>query len=156
LPGSVKPIPEVLATIQVAINDVARSIDGYRREHHIPIKDLLESAKLMSLNQIVVRATAMAAWNAHKSDDGVAGTRNPVGNLMFGSGNALTVRPTRATAAGEVRVPTRGVNTLITNELKTWNVCTKLRSSKSKAEASREATNLAKNSTAVRLLFLGS
>jgi hypothetical protein len=63
----------------------------------------------------------MAAWNAHESDDGVAGTRNPVGNLMFDSSNALTVRPTRATAAGEVQVPTRGVKTLVTHALETWN-----------------------------------
>jgi hypothetical protein len=114
MPGSAKPIPEALATIQVAINDVARSIGGYKRENHIPIKDLLKSAMFMSLNQLVIRATAMAAWNAQESDDGVAGTRNPVGNLMFDSGNALTVRPTRATAAGEVRVPTRGMDTLVT------------------------------------------
>jgi hypothetical protein len=76
----------------------------------------------------------------------VAGTRNPVGNLMDGSGNVPTVRPTRATAAGEVRVPTRGVNTLLTPALETWNAYAELRDSKSKAKASRAATNLARNS----------
>jgi hypothetical protein len=146
LPGSAKPIPEALAAIQVAINDVARSVSGYKREDHIPIEDLVESAKLMSLNQLVVRATAMAAWNAHMSDDGEAGTRNPVGNLMFDSGNALTVRLTRGVTAGEVRVPTRGVKTLVTHALETWNACAELRNSKSKAKASRAATNLARNS----------
>jgi hypothetical protein len=85
LPESAKRIPEALAAIQNAINNMARSVGGYKREDHIPIEDLLESAnKFMSLNQLVVRATAMAAWNAHVSDDGVAGTRNPVGNLMSG------------------------------------------------------------------------
>jgi hypothetical protein len=62
---------------------------------------------------------AMSAWKAHMSDDGVDGTRNPVGDLMFGNGNAPTVRPTRVTAAGEVRVPTRGVDTLMTHVLET-------------------------------------
>jgi hypothetical protein len=100
----------------------------------------------MSLNQLVVWATTMAAWNAHVSDDGVAGTRNRVGNLMFGSGNALTVRPTRVTAAGEARVPRRGVKTLLTHALDTWNACTELRNSTTKVEASRAATTLAKNS----------
>jgi hypothetical protein len=146
LPGSTRPIPEALASIQVAINDVARSIGGYRREDHIPVEELLEAAKFILLNQLVVRATAMAAWNAHVSDDGVASTRNPVGNLMFSNGNAATVRPTRATAAGEVRVATRGVNTLVTHALETWNACAKLKDSESKAEASRAATNLARNS----------
>jgi hypothetical protein len=92
LPGSTRSIPEELASIQVAINNVARSIVGHRREDHIPIEDLLEAAKFMSLNQLVGCATAMAVWNAHVNDDGMAGTRNPVGNLMFGNGNAPTKR----------------------------------------------------------------
>jgi hypothetical protein len=144
LPGSVKPIPEALASIQVAINDVARSVAGHRREDHIPIEDLLESAKFLSLNQLVVRSTAMAAWSAYVGNAGVASTRNPVSNLMFDSGNMS--RPTRATTAGEVRVPTRGVKTLVTHALETWNLCAELRNSKSKAEASRAATIVAKNS----------
>jgi hypothetical protein len=61
LPGSAKPNPEALATIQVAINNMARSVGGYKREDHIPIENMLESAKFMSLNHLVVRATAMAA-----------------------------------------------------------------------------------------------
>jgi hypothetical protein len=146
LPGSTGPIPEALASVQVAVNDMARSIGGYRREDHIPVEDLLEAAKLMLLNQLVVRATAMAAWNAHASEDGVDGTRNPVGDLMFGNGNAPTVRPTRATAAGEVRVPARGMDTLVTHALKTWNTCAELRDSKSKAEANRASTNLTRKS----------
>jgi hypothetical protein len=144
--GSAKQIPEALASIQVPINDVARSMDGYRREDHIPVKDLLEAAKFKSLNQLAVRATAMAAWNAHASVGGVAGTRNPVGSLMFDSGNTLMVRPNRATAAGEVRVPTRGVITLVTHALETWNSWAELRKSRTKAEAIRAATTLAKNS----------
>jgi hypothetical protein len=129
-PGLKGPIPEALALVQVVINDVARSIRGYRREDHIPVEDLLEAAKLMSLNQLVVRATAMAAWKAHVSNEGVDGSRNPVGDLMFGNGNAPTARPTRATALGEVRVPTRGVDTHMTHTLKTWSTCAELRDSK--------------------------
>jgi hypothetical protein len=47
--------------------------------------DLLEAAKFLSLNQQVVRATAMAAWNAYVSDDGTNGMRNSVGSCMFGN-----------------------------------------------------------------------
>jgi hypothetical protein len=54
LPRLTGPIPEALASVQVAINDVARSVVGHRREDHIPIKDLLEAAKFMLLNQLVV------------------------------------------------------------------------------------------------------
>jgi hypothetical protein len=146
LPGSAKPIPEALESIQVAINNVARSVVGYRREDHILIKDLLESAKYMSLNQLVVRSTAMAAWSPYVSKDSEAGTRNPVGCLMFDSNLVASWRPTRAMAAGEVQVPTRGVKTLVMHALETWNSCAELRNSTTKAEASRAATTLAKNS----------
>jgi hypothetical protein len=146
LPGMTRPIPEALALLQVAINDVARSVVGCKREDHIPIEDLLEAAKFLSLNQQVVRATAMAAWNAHVSDNGVDGTRNQVRDHVFGNDNMPTVRPTRATAAGEVRGPMRGVDTLVTPALETWNRCAELRDSKSKDEANRAATNLARKS----------
>jgi hypothetical protein len=60
LPGSTGPIPEALASVQVSINDVARSVVGHKREDHVPIVDLLEAAKFLSLNQQVVRSTAEA------------------------------------------------------------------------------------------------
>jgi hypothetical protein len=47
-------IPEALASVQVAINNVARSVVGHKREDHIPIVDLLEVSKFLSLNQQVV------------------------------------------------------------------------------------------------------
>jgi hypothetical protein len=50
LPGLAKPILEALDSIQIAINDVARSVVGCRREDHITVKDLLESSKYLSLN----------------------------------------------------------------------------------------------------------
>jgi hypothetical protein len=146
LPWSTGPIPEALASVQVAINNVARSVVGHKREDHIPIVDLLEEAKFLLLNQQVVRATVMAAWNAYVSNDGVDGTRNPVGDRMFGNGSVPTARPSRATAAGEVRVPTRGMETLVTHAVKTLNACAELRDSKTKAEANRAATNLARKS----------
>jgi hypothetical protein len=122
LPGLAKPISEALDSIQVAINDVARSVVGYRREDHIPIKDLL-----------VVRSMTLAAWSAYVSNDGEAGNRNPVIRLMFDSNIVASSRPTRATATGEVRVSTRGVKTLVTHALKTWNLWEELRNSTTKA-----------------------
>jgi hypothetical protein len=69
LPGSAKPNSEALSAIHVAINDLAWSLAGYKREDHIPIEDLLKLAKFMLLNQLVVRATAMVCpapgiWSA--------------------------------------------------------------------------------------------
>jgi hypothetical protein len=147
LPGSTGTIPETLASVQVAVNDVARSVIIHRREDHIPIVDLLEATKFLLLNQQVVRSTAMAAWNAYVSNNDSNGTWNPVDSCMFGNVDQLaTTRPTRATAAGEVRVPTRGMDTLLTHALKTWNACAELRDARTKAEANRAATILARNS----------
>jgi hypothetical protein len=47
LPGSTGPIPEALVLVQVAINIVARSVVGHRREDHISIVDLLKAAKFL-------------------------------------------------------------------------------------------------------------
>jgi hypothetical protein len=58
----------------------------------------------------------------------------------------FTTRPTRAKAAGEVHVPTRGVKTLMTHALEIWNSCSELRDASTKAKAIRVATTLAKNS----------
>jgi hypothetical protein len=65
LPGSTGTILEALALVQVAVNNVARSVVGHRREDHISIADLLEAAKYLLLNQQVVRAIVMSAWSAY-------------------------------------------------------------------------------------------
>jgi hypothetical protein len=129
--------PEPLAQVQFAVNDVARSVVGCRREDHVTIEDLLEAANYLLLNLQVVKATAMSAWSAYNSSDGSNGTRNPVGTEMFGSVNLPTARPSRATTEGEVWVRTRGMDTHVTHGLEVWNACAALHNSKSKAKASR-------------------
>jgi hypothetical protein len=81
---------------------------------------------------------AMSAWTAFHSCVGTNGARNPVGDAMF-SGAEL---PT----AGEVRVRTRGLDTHVTHGLEVWNACRELRDSRSKAEACRAATRVARES----------
>jgi hypothetical protein len=106
LPGSVGTISEALATVQVAVNNVAPSVVGHRREDHITIVNLLEAAKYLSLNQQDVRATALSAWSASSSSGGIGGIRNPVDSWMFGNVNLPpTARPKRSTMAGEVWRP---------------------------------------------------
>jgi hypothetical protein len=140
LPGSTVTIPEPLAPVQVAVNNVARSVVGHRREDHITIVDLMEAAKYLLLNQQVVRATAMSAWSAYSSSDGIGSTRNPVGSWMFGSVDLPpAARPTSAATAGEVQVRPRGLDTHVTNGLEVWNACAELCNARSKAEAVRLA-----------------
>jgi hypothetical protein len=104
-------------------------------------------AGYLSINQLVVKSTAMAAWSAFTSRDSKDGTRNPVGRLLFDSDHInAAVRPTRVKAAGEVRVQTRGGNTFVTHALEIWNSCTVLRSAATMAKANKAANAFSKNS----------
>jgi hypothetical protein len=146
LPGSTAAIPETLAQVQVAVNNVARSVVGCRREDHITIVDLLEAAKYLSLNQQAVKARAMSAWTAFHSCDGNNGARNPVGEAMFSNAELPTPHASRSTTAGKVGVRMRGLDTHVTHGLEVWNACSELRDSRSKAEACRAATQFAQES----------
>jgi 23S rRNA U2552 (ribose-2'-O)-methylase RlmE/FtsJ len=59
----------VWSKIQVALNDVARSITGTRRRDHVRIEDLLSQAGLESSNRMVVKAIAAETWGCIHSDD---------------------------------------------------------------------------------------
>jgi hypothetical protein len=146
LPGSTAAIPESLAQVQVAVNDVTRSVVGCRREDHITIVDLLEAAKYFLLNQQAVKATAMSAWTAFHSCDGNNGARNLVVYVMFNGAELFTAHVSRSATAGEVRVRTRGLDTNVTHGREAWNACRELCHSRSKAEACRAATRLARES----------
>jgi hypothetical protein len=146
LPGSTAATPEALSQVQAAMNDVARSVVGCRREDHVAIVDLLEAAKYLSLNQQAVDAMAMSAWLAYHSCNGTDGIRNPVGEAMFSGAELCTARSSKSATAGEVRVRTRGLDTHVTHGLEAWNACRELQDSRTKAEACRAATRLARES----------
>jgi hypothetical protein len=88
----------------------------------------------------------MAAWSAYVSNNDKARTRNPVSRLLFDSNRTDTAtRSTRAMAAGEVCVPTKGVKTFVTHTLDIMNSCAELRDAPTKAKANKAATTIAKN-----------
>jgi hypothetical protein len=130
LPGSTDVIPEAQVQVQVALNKVAPSIVGCKREDHITIMDLLKAAKYLSLNQQVFKSTAMSSWTAFHSCDGSHGARNPVGEAMFSNADMPPARPSRSTTTGEVRVRTREMDTHVTHGLEVWNACKELRGSR--------------------------
>ncbi|QQP41462.1 Hypothetical protein FKW44_015846, partial [Caligus rogercresseyi] len=116
--------------VQVAINDVARSIAGCRRRDHIRIEDLLRSAKIPSLNEITVMAVAVETWKCFHSNDGGCGARNPIGDLVF----PTPKRPTRSTTS--VACPLRGgTDTFASHAVSVWNNFESLRSARTLAAA---------------------
>jgi hypothetical protein len=145
LPGSTAATQEALSQVQVAVNDVARSVVGCRREDHVAIVDLLDAAKYLLLNQQAVKATAMSAWLAYHSCDGTNGIRNPVGEAMFSGAELPTARLSRSATAGKVWVRTRGLDTPVSHGLEAWKACRELRDSRKKAEACCAATRLARD-----------
>jgi hypothetical protein len=128
----------------VAINDVAKSVTGGRRDDHISVKTLLESAKYLSANQLAVKATRMAAWNAFMGSNGIYGSRNLVVRAMFDNDNIAAAtggRPTTATAMGEVRVPTRGKTTFVSHRLAVCNACPELRGATTRGKGIEGSNN---------------
>lgn len=54
------------ADTQVLLNDICRTLVGVRRENHITVSDLSSRANMPTLNELVVRGAALAAWKASR------------------------------------------------------------------------------------------
>jgi hypothetical protein len=74
----------------VAINDEVRSVTSGRRDNHVSVETLLKSDKYLSAEQLVVKATGLAAWNVFTSSDCRDRSRNPVGQAMINKYNVAT------------------------------------------------------------------
>ena len=73
-----EPIPAEAAALQIAVNDLARTLVGARRAQHITVKELLDKTGLPSINQVVVQQAGIAAWKA------VKGSSCPISELLTG------------------------------------------------------------------------
>jgi hypothetical protein len=115
-----------MASVQVAVNDVARSVIGGKRSDRVAVLELNARAQFPLVNELVTKTVAMVTWVAFHSRDGnPKGGRNPLGAAMFdGTGYSRT---TRASAAGKAINPMPGQNTLVSTGIKIWNACPELR-----------------------------
>eukprot|EP00095_Tigriopus_kingsejongensis_P005520 maker-scaffold282_size228295-snap-gene-0.16 protein:Tk05520 transcript:maker-scaffold282_size228295-snap-gene-0.16-mRNA-1 annotation:"hypothetical protein DAPPUDRAFT_243998" len=93
--------------VQLALNDVARTITGKSRQDHVQIADLFHLAGSPSFNELAVRASVMETWKAFRRLDGKNGGRNPLGQIIFPSPPDAGVGPTtaRSQSAGIVMPP---------------------------------------------------
>jgi hypothetical protein len=124
----------IRSKIQVALNDVTRSITGVRRRDHITIKDLLDLAGIESANRMVVKAIAAETWSCYHSDDWQDGARNHVGLILFSDNKTATVKTTRSARTGHITVPLRGGgDTFVTHAANVWNRSATLRHTPTKA-----------------------
>jgi hypothetical protein len=106
-----------------SLNNVARTITQTLKTAHWRVVTLMANAKIPSYNRMVVRAVSTKVWNARNSVHGPNGSHNPAGNVLFPTipTNPLT-RPSRASAAGHIRVPARGCNTFVRHADEVWNL----------------------------------
>jgi hypothetical protein len=137
-----------MAELQIACNDVARTITGGHRNDRTNDNTLLDKAQLPSINAMIVSAVGLEAWKANMSKDGGNGNRNPVGAILFGEKDNYTVseeqRSSRSATAGRIRVPLRGHDTFVAHAAAIWNECSTLRAAKSKGKARRAVSALAR------------
>ena len=146
LPGDTSAPSGVAKNIQVALNDVARTLTGQKRSDQVPISSLLQSAGLQSLNAIAVNAVAVEAWKAYHSSDGPNAARNPLGNAIFSSRDFHPQdRPTRAKTSGQVPLPLpMAAPTMAYSAVKVWNENPELRAAESLKAAKSVAKRLAR------------
>jgi hypothetical protein len=137
-----------MAALQIACNDVARTITGGHRSERININTLLDKAQLPSINAMIVTAVGLEARKANMSKDGGNGNRNPFGAILFGERDEHTVseeqRSWRSATAGQIRVPLRGHDTFVAHAAAIWNECSTLRAAKTMGEARRAVSALAR------------
>jgi hypothetical protein len=125
----------VWSGIQVALNNVARSITGTRRRDHIKIEDLLAQAGLESANRMVVKAIAAETWGCfHKTTS--AGSSSRTRGLPQQRAHGRR-RP------GRSRSLCGGGDTFITHAAHLWNRSATLRQATTKAKAKKAASNFA-------------
>ncbi len=110
------PMCSAVAAMQVAINDVARTVIGTTRKNRTPVANLLNMCSLPSLNRLTVQCLALETWKAINVRDGPGGLPNPLGNLIGdpGQGSRLTRTVTASHLAPPLNVqcpPLCGINT---------------------------------------------
>ena len=114
--------------LQVLINDAARLVTRRRRSEHVKVADLLDDAKLPTVNKIVVRESAMSAWNALSPHSG-GSPLSETFETLHQDGR------TRGASSGVLRMPDDDKNVLIKNAATVWNRYPDLRAAKSLSSA---------------------
>ena len=114
---------------QVVLNDFARLLIGTRRADHIRATDLMDQARIQTVNEIVVRQSATMAWRAN-------------------NGNALedVLEPYDGRTRGATKDMRKAVSQRClpaVNMCKIWNSSEALRNAKSLNEAKSIARKMA-------------
>ena len=130
-------VPKSEAEVQVIINDLARVLFGKRRADQERVSDLLDKTSLPTMNEVVVRQSAMAAWKSQRDQNG------PLGAIL---------KPFDSRTRGsslELRRPISVNSVAALNMASAWNACCQLREATNSSQAKKAAKQLA---TASRMM----
>ena len=118
------------AATQVLLNDTARVLMGVRRRDKVRTKDLLDRTGIPTVNEIVVKQAALAAWKAEKRE-------SPLGQF-------LCPCDTRTRCATDnIRRPANN-SIAVRNMAAVWNESELLRTASTRGDAIRAARALAR------------
>ena len=117
---------------QIALNDLARVLLGVKRADRIRATELADRAGIPTMNEIIVRQSAIAAWKAI--------------NIPNAALENVLVRYDSRTRGGlsDLRRPISTNCVAAVNMAKVWNSSEALRQASSLAEARKTAARLSK------------
>ena len=113
--------------LQVVINDAVRLLAGVRRSDQVKLADLRHAVNLPTVNYVVAREAATAAWWALASPSG-----SPLTGILS------ELKPdhrTRGASNGLYRMPKDSRNVFLGNMVKIWNAFPDLAAAKTPAGA---------------------
>ena len=113
--------------LQVVVNDALRMVAGVRRADRVKLTDLRQDVKLPTVNYVVAREAATAAWWALASPNG-----SPLSSIMEELKPDLR---TRGASHGLYRMPKDSRNTFVGNMVRVWNAFPGLAAAKTLAGA---------------------
>ncbi len=117
--------------IQVALNDIGRSIVGCKRSEKRRIEEILSESTIPSLNRVIVETIGIECWKALDIRDAPDLSLAPLGGLLCanrGLSDLSTVRKTRPYTSNSLPPPTKvHTNAFIWWAYELWNSSPPLR-----------------------------
>ncbi len=77
------PTNQLMAKLQVCINDIGRAIIGCKRSEKKRVEDILIESELPSINRLIIRTVCVEAWKALNFRDAPDVGLTPLGNLLL-------------------------------------------------------------------------
>ncbi len=141
------PVCSLMASLQVAVNDVGRAAIGSARSKRKKVEEVLSESGLPSINRLVIETIGVECWKALNSSDVPNGPLNPLGKILAPSPSLTAAEGstrTRAAATGSIAPPAKKqVASFIWEAYRAWNSNLDLRKSATLTAAKSASAKIA-------------